>query len=152
MARVIDGSVTAEKTDVHATRKRTGDCQLAFTLPHWMMALAATGREDAARRMLAALRESPGRVVTEVALPVCEAVAAHRRGDHERAVSLMTPVLGRLQELGGSHAQRDVLEQLYFDACLKGRCGDEAKRLLDSIAARFPVPPSQRVGYRAAAI
>ena len=132
--------------------KRIGDCQLAFTLPHWMMALAATGRDDAAGRMLAALRESPSRVVSEVALPVCEAVAAHRRGNHERAVSLMTPVLGRLHELGGSHAQRDVLEQLYFDACLKGRRGDEAKCLLDSIAARFPVPPSQRVGYGAAAI
>lgn len=95
---------------------RIGDCQSAFTLPHWMMALAATGRHDAAGSMLKVLRESSNRVVREVALPACEAVLAHRRGEHERAVLRMTPVLERLHELGGSHVQRDVLHQLYFDA------------------------------------
>ena len=36
---------------------RIGDCLSAFTLPHWMMALAATGRDAAAGRMLAAMRD-----------------------------------------------------------------------------------------------
>jgi len=101
--------------------------------------------------MLKFLQENSSRVVREVALPACEAVLAHRRGEHERAVMKMAPVLERLHELGGSHAQRDVLEQLYFDACLKAQRGDDARALLDSIAARFPVPPSRRVGYAAAA-
>ena len=35
---------------------RIGDCLSAFTLPHWMMALAATGRHAAAQRMLEAMR------------------------------------------------------------------------------------------------
>ena len=35
---------------------RIGDCLSAFTLPHWMMALAATGRDAAARRMLEGMR------------------------------------------------------------------------------------------------
>ena len=35
---------------------RIGDCLSAFTLPHWMMALAAAGRDDAARRMLDGMR------------------------------------------------------------------------------------------------
>ena len=35
---------------------RIGDCLSAFTLPHWMMALAATGRDGAAARMLAGMR------------------------------------------------------------------------------------------------
>jgi hypothetical protein len=65
-----------------------------------------------------------------VALPVCEAVMAHRRGEHELAVSRMLPVLERLRELGGSHAQRDVLEQLFFDACLKAGRHADARRLL----------------------
>jgi tetratricopeptide (TPR) repeat protein len=131
---------------------RIGDCLSAFTLPHWMMALAATGREGAAELMLTSLRENQSKVVREVALPVCEAVLAHRRGEHERAVLHMAPVLERLHELGGSHAQRDVLHQLFFDACLKSQRRAEARALLDSIAARFPVPPSRRVGYGAAAI
>jgi hypothetical protein len=59
----------------------------------------------------------------------------------------MSPLLGRLHELGGSHAQRDVLEQLYFDACRKAQRDAEARALLDSIASRFPVPPERRIGY-----
>jgi tetratricopeptide (TPR) repeat protein len=92
---------------------RIGDCQSAFTLPHWMMALAATGRDREAELLLGCLRENANTVVREVALPVCEAVLAHRRGEHERAVLRMAPVLDRLHELGGSHVQRDVLLQLY---------------------------------------
>jgi tetratricopeptide (TPR) repeat protein len=129
---------------------RIGDCQSAFTLPHWMMALAATKRDSAAQMMLSALRENANGVVREVAFPVCEAVLAHRRGDYARAVLCMASVLDRLHELGGSHAQRDVLHQLYFDACLKSQRSAEARALLDSMAARFPVPPSRRVGYAAA--
>ena len=37
---------------------RIGDTLSAFTLPHWMMALAATGRTEAATRMLVALRDA----------------------------------------------------------------------------------------------
>jgi len=59
--------------------------------------------------------------VREVALPVCEAVLAHRRGEHRRVVSLMSPLIGRLQELGGSHAQRDVLAQLFLDSRSKAQ-------------------------------
>ena len=36
---------------------RIGDCLSVFTLPHWMMALAATGRGEAAGRMLEAMRD-----------------------------------------------------------------------------------------------
>src|SRR6516162_6762935 len=56
--------------------QRIGDCLSAFTQPHWMMALAATGRDDAARRMLDGLRRfglGPGafpQVVATIAVPV----------------------------------------------------------------------------------
>src|SRR3989454_6866104 len=72
--------------------KRIGDCRSPFTLPHWLMALAATGRDEAAQRMLDAMRAfSHGRetiapIVGEVALPVGEAVLAHRRGQYFPAV------------------------------------------------------------------
>jgi hypothetical protein len=106
---------------------RIGDCVSTFTLPHWMMALAAAGRDAPARAMLDALKEQASPVLREVALPVCQAVLAHRRGQHEHAVSLMSPLLGRLQELGGSHAQRDVFAQLFADS---------RKKLLDARVQR----------------
>jgi hypothetical protein len=136
---------------------RIGDCLSAFTLPHWMMALVATGRADAAQRMLAAMRDfaqGPGslpKLVGDVALPVTEAVWAHGSGDHARAVSLMRPVLGAMHRLGGSHAQQDVLEQLFLDAALRAEQPNDARLLLERVAGRHPVPPQRRVGYAAAA-
>jgi len=136
---------------------RIGDCLSAFTLPHWMMALAAAGRFDAAQRLLESMHafaQGPtllARLVGEVALPVTEAVLAHARGEYARAVALLRPVLGEMHRLGGSHAQQDVLEQLFLDAAMRaGRHGD-ARLLLERVAGRHPVPPPRRAGYAAAA-
>jgi tetratricopeptide (TPR) repeat protein len=136
--------------------QRIGDCLSAFTLPHWMMALAATGREAAAARMLEAMRafgrgtETVAPIVGEVAVPICEAVLAHRRGEAARAVALMRPVLDDMHRLGGSHAQQDVLEQLFLDAAVKAEQPDAVRLLLGRVA-RHPVPPHGRAGYAPAA-
>ena len=111
---------------------RIGDCLSAFTLPHWMMALAAAGRERAAQALIDSLRNNPTPVIRDVALPVCQAVLAHRRGEHQRAQELMAPRLDELRHLGGSHAQRDVLLQLCLDSALKA--GNE--RLAKDVAGR----------------
>ena len=141
---------------------RIGDTLSAFTLPHWMMALAETGRTEAATRMLAALRDaaqtdtsptgtSHAALVGTVALPLCEAVLAHGQHQPARAVALMRPVLGEMYRLGGSHAQQDVLEQLYLDAALRAGLDDDVRLLLERVAGRHAVPPHRRIGYRAAA-
>ena len=135
---------------------RIGDCQSAFTLPHWMMALAASGRDHAAKAMLAGMRDyaqMPGinaRLVADVALPVCEAVLAHGTGQHARAVDLMRPVLGEMYRLGGSHAQQDVLEQLFLDSALKAGLGGDVQTLMERVSTRHPLPPTQRRGYATA--
>jgi hypothetical protein len=132
---------------------RIGDCVSAFTLPHWMMALAATGRQAAGQRMLQGMRDFAGgqgsaaRLVGDVALPVTEAVLARGTGHPAEAVALMRPVLGEMYRLGGSHAQQDVLEQLFLDAALKADLTDDARLLLERVAGRHPVPPQRRRGY-----
>ena len=132
---------------------RVGDCLSAFTLPHWMMALAATGRDEAAHRMLDAMRAfgtgegTVASIVRDVASPVCEAVLAHRKGQYSRALDLMRPVLGEIYRLGGSHAQQDVLFQLFVDAAVKADCADDV-RLVVKRAGR---DLSNGVGYAAAA-
>jgi hypothetical protein len=136
---------------------RIGDCLSAFTLPHWMMALAATGRDAAALRMLQAMRDFAQRpgitasLVGHFALPICEAVLAHAKGEHARAVATMRPALGGMYRLGGSHAQQDVLEQLFLDAAMQSEQHDDARMLLERIAFRRPVTLRHRVGYAAAA-
>ncbi|MDX1377011.1 MAG: tetratricopeptide repeat protein, partial [Burkholderiales bacterium] len=115
---------------------RIGDCRSAFTLPHWMLALAACGRYASGNRMLEAMRvfgdgrETLAPVVRDIALPICEAVLAYRTGNAGRAVDLMRPVLETMHRLGGSHAQQDVLLQLYLDAALKAKRTEDLRRAL----------------------
>lgn len=135
---------------------RIGDCLSAFTLPHWMMALAAAERGESARRMLKAMRTSRGdgtvdRIVARVALPICEAVLAHRKNEYKCAVDLIRPVLDDMHQLGGSHAQQDVLMQLFLDSAVKADCAGDV-RLILSRAGRSDAGLKNRVGYAQAAL
>lgn len=136
---------------------RIGDCLSAFTLPHWMMALAATGRTDAAQRMLEAMRAfgrgngTAERLVGRIALPLCEAALAHGQGRHSDALKHMRPIIGDMYLLGGSHAQQDVLEQLFLDSAMKAKSSADIELMLERVAGRHPVPPARRVGYAVAA-
>jgi tetratricopeptide (TPR) repeat protein len=149
------GDRWVELADLAETR--IGDCLSAFTLPHWMMALAATGRNAAAHRMLAAMRgfaQGPGitaSLVARYALPICQAVLAHARGEFAQAVEAMRPALGGMYRLGGSHAQQDVLEQLFLDSAMQAGLHDDARLLLERVAGRHPLPLRRRIGYTAAA-
>jgi tetratricopeptide (TPR) repeat protein len=134
---------------------RIGDTLSAFTLPHWMMALAATGRRGAALTMMAEMdagaNANNGDLVTRIARPICDAVLAFGEGAYAYAVQVMRPVLGEMYRLGGSHAQQDVLEQLYLHAAMRAGLDDDARLLLERVAGRHPVPVHRRIGYRDAA-
>jgi tetratricopeptide (TPR) repeat protein len=136
---------------------RIGDCLSGFTLPHWAMALAAAGRAAAGGRMLAAMRDygqgnsENAALVRDVALPVCAAALAHGAGDHAGALAAMRPVVGEMHRLGGSHAQQDVLEQLFLDAALRSGSESDIRLMLERVAGRHPVPPVRRRGYAMAA-
>lgn len=103
----------------------TGDALSTFVLPHWMMALAATGRHEAAEHLLCALRAdrddgtAAARIVRDIAVPVCEAVCAFGRDEYALVCELMTPLQDDMHELGGSHVQQRVLEQLLARAKAK---------------------------------
>jgi tetratricopeptide (TPR) repeat protein len=138
--------------------QRFGDFLSAFTQPHWIMALAAARRSDAAQRMLEAMRVfgrgtgAVAHIVGTVALPVSEAILAHRRGDYGRAVDLLKPVLDRMSQLGGSHAQQDVLDQVFLDSAVRANRGDEVRLMLARVTAECPTPPERRIGYARAAM
>ncbi|MFO1024446.1 MAG: tetratricopeptide repeat protein [Acetobacteraceae bacterium] len=136
---------------------RIGDCQSVFTLPHWMMALAATGRDTAAQRMLGAMEDFAAAdgplpaLVKAIGLPVTRAVLANGQGRHADAVAHMRPIIGDMYRLGGSHAQQDVLEQVYLDSALKAGADDDVRLILERVSGRHPVPPARRRGYAMAA-
>jgi len=136
---------------------RIGDCQSAFTLPHWVMALTATGRTAAAERMVEAMcayAQGSGTVapiVRDYVLPIARAQLAHAAGRHAEAVTLMRPAIGGMYRLGGSHAQQDVLEQLFVDAALKAGSTADIRLALERVAGRRAIPLERYVGWREAA-
>jgi len=115
---------------------RIGDCLSPFTLPHFMLALLADGREQSAREMLSAMREfgaSENDIapqVAEIVLPLCEAMVQVHTGHAQSAVDQLRPILPRLAELGGSHAQQEVLKLFCY------RAAREAGSAPDMDAAR----------------
>ncbi len=136
---------------------RAGDILSAFTLPHWMMAFAASGRWEAGCRWLDAAHQAAegegahAELVGQVALPVSQAILEQARGEPARAVALMKPVLGRMHRLGGSHAQQDVLWQVFLDAAVAAGDREAARRALEWSASRFATPPARRAGWASAA-
>jgi hypothetical protein len=63
----------------------------------------------------------------------------------------MRPAIGVMHRMGGSHAQQDVLEQLFLDAAMKAGAQEDARLLLERVAGRHPVAPDRRAGYAEAA-
>jgi len=136
---------------------RIGDCASAFTLPHWLMALTATGRVAAAERLVEGMRAYAGdrgtvrRIVRDYALPIGEAQLAFAAGRYGDAVALMRPALGGMYRMGGSHAQQDVLEQFFVDAALKAGSATDVRLALERAAGRRAIAPERFVGWRGAA-
>jgi hypothetical protein len=137
---------------------RIGEPAQPLLPPHLMLSLAATGRDDAAARFLESLRAEAAdpagweaAAIGDVVVAVCEAVLAHRRGQHAQVVALLAPRLERLRRLGGSAAQRDVFRQVLIDSAMKAGARDVAKAMITEETAGHPTPPTQRAGYGAAA-
>jgi tetratricopeptide (TPR) repeat protein len=137
---------------------RIGDSAYLLLPPHLMLALAATGRDDASARFLTALREQANdssrwdaTAIRDVVMPVCEAGLAHRRGQHAQVVALLEPRLDSIRLLGGSNAQRDLFRQILIDSAVKADRRDVVAAMIADETVSHSVPPAQRAGYAAAA-
>jgi hypothetical protein len=129
---------------------RIGDHLSLFTLPHWMLALVATKRWNAAERMIAAMQQDTStgaRFLHDAALPICRAMLANAKGDPVSALAHMRPALRHMPALGGSHAQQDVLVQFYLECARTAKSRDDVERALARVAATYQAKPETRIGY-----
>lgn len=98
----------------------------AFNDMHMMMAFCGAGREQAQAAVLAAqaeavAREDDNRLFTQmVGEAATQAMQAFARADYERCVRLLRRVRSTANRFGGSHAQRDVLDQTLLEAARRG--------------------------------
>jgi tetratricopeptide (TPR) repeat protein len=93
------------------------DAYCAFNDLHAMMAFVGGQRPDDASRLLAALERRVARpsganhdMTRLVGLPASRALAAFGRGDFSSAARLLRALPPVAHRIGGSHAQRDVLQ------------------------------------------
>ncbi len=107
----------AERWAPHA-----GAGNYAFNDLHAAMAFVRGGRDDALRELQQAheralCRDDDNAAFTrDVGAPAAQAFVAFAQNDFARAVELLHPIRTRTSRFGGSHAQRDVIEQTLIEA------------------------------------
>lgn len=94
-----------------------GSGNYAFNDLHAALAFARAGRQAQLDELLAAQRDAMARdddnaaFTRDVGAPATQAVLAFANGDFARTVELLRPVRNIAHRFGGSHAQRDLLDQ-----------------------------------------
>jgi tetratricopeptide (TPR) repeat protein len=129
---------------VKIARQRLDRQGLMFHAAHLAMALAAGGDWATAERQLGMLRERAPKdrtgLVGEVLVPLVEGLHGFAGGDWRRTIERLEPLRGRIVELGGSRAQRDVFHDTFLEACFRAGDMDRARRYLTERVARRPDP------------
>ena len=131
---------------------RVHDQVLPFLDLQYLYGLARADRPEASA-LLAAIEAHAPRAPDaqrpawlQVALPAAHGLLAHARGHWLQAADALGQALPRLALIGGSHAQRDLFEQLHIDALVKSGQLAAAQNLLQPRANGQP--QSQRLRRR----
>lgn len=117
--------------------QRGADTVNPFLSLQYLYALARTERAEASQMMQAienrALDSSQFDHIAwhDVALPAARAIMAHARGDWSLAIDDMARALPRMAECGGSHAQRDLFEQIHLNALVRDGRASAAQQVLE---------------------
>ena len=126
---------------------------LLFHDLHVGMALASSGDWTSAELQLERLRgrgkKSRNATLPEVVVPLLEGLHAFARGEYAEAVRKIDPIEGRIVEVGGSHAQREVFHDTLLAATLRADLEDRASALLERRLAKRPNPGRYWVDIRA---
>ena len=104
-------------------KARVNESVWPFNDLHYLYGLARARETDAAHAKLARLQADAHQVDPyirrtwrEVTVPAARGLVAAGLGQHAQAVRELKPVMARMQEVGGSHAQRDLFDLIYLDA------------------------------------
>ena len=135
-----------------------GKC-LVFTDIHAAMAELRSGQEALVERRLAAMRKTAANGVEAAALyrtvgiAIVEGLRAFHCGACAEAVELLLPVRFDLWRIGGSHAQRDVVDWTLTEAAVRAGQREIALSLAyERLATRPRSAPNRRFLHYAEAI
>lgn len=122
---------------------RTQDDCLVFADLHYMLALVGGNRDDAVAKLLGRLQNSAARgncdmdrIAAAAGVPGALGLQAFQCGNYAGAYSGLKRLSTNLQQIGGSHAQRDVFEQILAEAAMRSGHLEDARQLLDERLSR----------------
>ena len=126
----------------------------AFNDLHAVLAMLGAGESHRAEAWVARCaeraldpadaRRSNHLMAREVGLPLMRGMLALVRGDADGAVDLIAPVRTQAARLGGSHAQRDLIDQTLLAAAARGGRRSLGRALLNERIMAKPVTPLTR--------
>jgi tetratricopeptide (TPR) repeat protein len=104
--------------------RRIDDRQLAFADLHYLIALLGAGRFSSAESLVSGMLASRGngqngQLSAEIGAPLAAGLVAFQAGRMAKAVEFLAPLQPEIQRIGGSHAQRDVFQQIYLEALVR---------------------------------
>ncbi len=117
--------------------QRGDDVVQPFLTLQYLYGLARDARAEtdsllaAVRRMAQSAPPFARSAWRDVALPAAEGLVAHARGDFDAAADALRAALPRMIQVGGSHAQRDLFEQLALDAEIRSDRLSQAQQALE---------------------
>ena len=113
----------------------------AFVDAHLALIEAATAGREALDRRIATLEADPrGVALAEVVPAIGRAAQAFADADYEACVRTLEPVAGAVVRIGGSGAQRQVIEDTLLVALMRAGAAGKAQALLERRLHRRPSP------------
>jgi tetratricopeptide (TPR) repeat protein len=116
--------------------RRATDGSLAFADLHYVLSLCGGKRDEAASRLIARMARAKQemcesqRIIAHPGLRMAQGVQAFARGEYANAWINLRDARTDLQQIGGSHAQRDVFQRICIEAAIRGGYLEAARGLL----------------------
>ncbi|UWU69857.1 tetratricopeptide repeat protein [Bradyrhizobium sp. NC92] len=130
-----------------AAQKLFPKSSLSFADVHMALFAAAMQNREALAVRLAAIEQrlADGKLPAGPVVPaVLRALAAFADEDYRNCVQMLAPVLGEVVRIGGSHAQRELIEDTYIVALMRSGELPRARAALDARLHRRPSFRDQR--------
>jgi uncharacterized NAD(P)/FAD-binding protein YdhS len=135
-----DGSLPVADILEAAPKEWLGAPPTAFAAMHVALALAAAADTDGLHRLRRTVLRSDRPELPRTLAGLCDGLTAVVEHRWDRAAGVLLPLLPRLEPLGGSAAQREVVEETLLHALIRAGRNDEAAQLLSSRLDRRPAP------------
>jgi len=132
-------------------KNKLEEALLPFNDLHYSLALAGAGKPEAkllSERICKEDRKTHwGAVYRDVGAPLSQGLVAYGNGDFRGAIEALNPIRYSWSRIGGSHAQRDIFQQVLIDAAMKAEDWALANSLL---AERTALRPNSHETHRRA--